>query len=164
MTQRVVFISGHCNLQDSEFDEFYKPRLVELILDPVPVVIGNARGADTMSYQYLCLHGYPVDKITIYHHGSGTSEESYRRRFVKVIKGFPSYTKRDEAMTYASTEELAWVRDPEKSRQLVEASGGRFDPKRKSGTELNLLRRQRINAKLGNNRWSETIQRSVLGE
>jgi hypothetical protein len=134
-------------LQDSEFDEFYKPRLIDLILDPVPVVIGNARGADTACFDYLCLHGYPVDLITIYYYGSGTSEQYYTRKSVKVVKGFNSYTQRDVAMTSASSEELAWVRDPEASKILVEASGGKFDPKRKSGTELNLIRRQKMNAK-----------------
>ena len=73
--------------------------------------------------------------IAVYHHGTG--KQNYPEN-IKVVSNFTSYTKRDAAMTFASTEDLLWVRPDEESKILI---GVKFDPKRKSGTELNRLRR-----------------------
>jgi hypothetical protein len=79
--------------------------------------------------------------ITVYHHGTG--KQKYPKD-IQIVSNFTSYTKRDAAMTFASTENLLWVRPDEESKILL---GEKYDPKRKSGTELNRLRRIKMNAK-----------------
>jgi hypothetical protein len=138
MTTRIVFISGHCNLTDNEFKQFYVPSLDQLLLNPTQIVVGNAYGADTKSFDYLVENNYPLDLITVYHHGTGT--QSYPEN-IKIVSNFASYTKRDTAMTLSSTEDLLWIRPVEECKTLI---GAKFDPKRKSGTELNLLRRRKF--------------------
>jgi hypothetical protein len=138
---RIVFISGHCNLSSKEFQDHYIPRLDELLLHPVPIVVGNAYGADTKSFEYLTENNYPANLIIVYHHGTG--KQKYPKD-IQIVSNFTSYTKRDAAMTFASTEELLWVRPDEESKILL---GEKFDPKRKSGTELNRLRRIKMNSK-----------------
>lgn len=142
MSKRVVFISGHCNLSNLEFEEFYKSQLDALLSNPVPIVIGNAYGCDTISFEYLIKNQYPHHLITVYHYGTGVPI-SYYPKTIKTISNFTSYTKRDAAMTLASTEDLLWVRPEEQTKALIESQGKTFSAKRKTGTELNRLRRKK---------------------
>ena len=60
---------------------------------------------------------------------------------VIIKKGFTSYTDRDKNMTLNSDYDIAWIRSKEESQKLY---GDKFDSKRKSGTELNLERRNKL--------------------
>ena len=143
ISMSILFISGHCNLTKNEFEQHYKPKLD--LLQSTPIVIGNAFGADLMSFEYLLTKSYPIHLITIYHFGTGAPISFYKNTNVKLVEGFTSYTKRDEAMTVASTEDCAWVRPKSETKLLL---GKHYSEKRKSGTELNLIRREKVREKI----------------
>lgn len=149
---KTFFISGHTNLSDEEFKLHYVPRLNQIIElaksnadeKPVAVVIGNAWGADKMAFDYLVINNFPKNLITIYHYGSGVSEDYYGFFLgTEVISGFKSYTNRDKFMTENSDEDILWVRSDEETKKLVESQGNVFR-KRVSGTELNKQRREKM--------------------
>jgi hypothetical protein len=124
-----VFISGHIDLTPEEFGEHYVLELHRLVQTKCTFVVGDAAGCDHMVQQWFDssfpLGGAP---LTVYHmfvaprnHGFPTIE------IYRCIGGFQSDKERDEAMTAASSQDLAWVRP------------GR----EKSGTAKNLARRKR---------------------
>jgi hypothetical protein len=144
-------ISGHINLQPCEFETHYVPRLNELLSTPTaPIIIGNANGADLMSLLYLLERGYPAKLITIYYHNynkdHSTSIDKYRQYGVSVVSGFTSYSKRDQAMTADSTEDILWVRPASQTKELLERMGIPYRSTRISGTERNYIRRKQQNA------------------
>ena len=142
---KTIFISGHVNIQQHEFDTHYIPSLDEFIKLKHHVVIGNANGVDTMAYDYLIKKGHPGSLITIYHYGqSGNPTDKYLNQGVQVKTGFTSYTKRDACMTTDSTDDLLWVRPVEETIKLLESNGEVYRPGRISGTEANLKRRHKM--------------------
>jgi hypothetical protein len=138
---RKIFISGHCNITHEEFDNHYKPKLDEIISNPIHnILIGNARGADTLALDYLIFNNYPKELITIYFYSPyNCSMNKYEG--LNIVNGFTSYTKRDSEMTKLSTEDLLWIRSDEDNKIMLESMGMVYIKKRKSGTELNLIRR-----------------------
>lgn len=119
------FISGHRDLTLSEFNEYYVPRILEILQeDPdCEFVVGDYQGADTMAQRLLS--GYP-EKVTVYH-------MSNEPMFLgcpdfKTIGGFLTDEERDAAMTKDSDEDIAFVKP------------GR----RNSGTAQNLVRRHEL--------------------
>jgi hypothetical protein len=136
----VVFISGHTNLSNDEFELHYKPALNRLTSEMI--YIGNAYGADKMSFDYLISKGYQTALITICCYGkSSVDPDYYKTKNVHVIEGFNSYTQRDTFMTNNSVRDLLWIRPEEETRRLVEAEGKTYSKRRVSGTELNKIRR-----------------------
>lgn len=114
-----VFISGHLDLTAAEFVQNYAPRLSEAHHAGAKFVVGDARGCDTLAQAFLLVLGADV---TVYH--MFTSPRNNVGDF-PTVSGFETDLARDEAMTAALTEDLAWVRP------------GR----EKSGTAKNLARR-----------------------
>lgn len=134
-----VFISGHTNLKDEEFDIHYKPALDSLKTEKV--LIGNAYGADKMAFDYLISKGYPKHLITIFCYGrTSVPPDYYTSKNVTVIDEFKSYTSRDAYMTNNSDYDILWVRPDEETKKMVESEGKVYRP-RVSGTELNRQRR-----------------------
>ena len=128
MKTKVFFISGHLDLTEAEFEQHYVP-LLEAANDaeddygPSRFVVGDARGADALAQKWLSEHllsGDPV--VTVFH--MFESPRNHLHSF-PLRGGFTSDKERDEAMTVASTHDIAWVRP------------GR----EKSGTAKNLARR-----------------------
>lgn len=124
-----IFVSGHVDLTPAEFAEHYVPELHRLVRAKSTFVVGDAAGCDHMVQEWFDasfpLGGAP---LTVYHmlvaprdHGFPTAE------VYRCVGGFKSDKERDEAMTAASSADLAWVRP------------GR----EKSGTAKNLARRAR---------------------
>lgn len=116
---RVVFVSGHLDLTEAEFLTNYTYRLFEAHQAGAKFIVGDARGCDTMAQIYL--DGLGAD-VTVYHMFTAPRNNVGNR---PTVGGFEADLARDEAMTAASTEDLAWVRP------------GR----EKSGTAKNLARR-----------------------
>ena len=124
------FISGHRSITTEEFETNYAP-MIEYVLNEDPdarFVIGDYAGCDIMAQDYLvdALNVDP-DRITVYH-----MLESPRNCNPKItnLKGaFESDEERDAAMTMASSDDIAFVRDWTKM----------------SGTAQNILRRHRLN-------------------
>ena len=126
---RNIFISGHLDLTDEEFAEHYVPRLQAAFhqgsndLNRAVFHVGDARGADAMSQEFL--HG--LGALVVVYHMLATPRNLHGRPY-DVVGGFTSDKDRDEAMTKATTEDIAWVRP------------GR----EKSGTARNLARRGKV--------------------
>jgi len=122
------FISGHLDLTREEFDRYYVPQIDKAIIEgDACFVVGDAKGADCMAQDYLwtqCkLNKITYKSITIYH--MLVKPRNHIFKFA-TVGGYKSDKERDEAMTNASNEDIAWIRP------------GR----EKSGTAKNLKRRQ----------------------
>lgn len=123
MADRIIFVSGHLDLTLAEFQEHYAPKLAEAVKDPESkFVVGDARGADTMTQEFLSQHVAP-ERVQVFH-----MLERPRNLAIKAstVGGFENDQERDIAMTLASTEDLGWIR-PNRTR---------------SGTAHNLERRK----------------------
>lgn len=120
------FISGHREITEEEFEINYQTA-IDYVLYKNPnakFVIGDFGGVDIMAQNYL-LDVLLIDpqRITVYH-----MFDTPRNKNEKVIKlkgGFKTDEERDAAMTAASSEDIAFVRDNNKM----------------SGTASNILRR-----------------------
>jgi hypothetical protein len=49
----VNFVSGHLDHTEAEFDAHYRPRLDEALARGDAFVVGDARGTDTLTQNYL---------------------------------------------------------------------------------------------------------------
>lgn len=121
---RTYFISGHLDLTEEEFKEHYVPQILDALSgSDCHIVVGDAAGADTMAQGYL--HSLNMEQVLVFH-----MHKKPRNNVggFPTIPGFGTDGERDEAMTAASDEDIAWVRP------------GR----EKSGTGKNLLRRSKL--------------------
>ena len=120
------FISGHRVLSTEEFNATYK-KTIDLFLEDEPecyFVIGDCEGCDEMAQNYL-VDEAKIDpsRITVYH--MFTEPRHCNSKITNLVGGFKTDDERDEAMTKASVEDIAFVRDCNKL----------------SGTAKNILRR-----------------------
>lgn len=126
MREVTYFISGHRNITEEEFEMNYK-LAIEDVIDSVPdcrFVVGDYYGVDIMAQNYLIdVLGIDPDRITVYH--MGDTARNINPKISNVVCGFESDRDRDAAMTMASTDDIAFVRDNTKM----------------SGTAENILRR-----------------------
>ena len=129
MTHQIWFISGHLDLTQEEFDEHYARRIREAYDRNDSFVVGDAPGCDDMAQKLLgTLLGA---KYRVFHmlenprcNPNGT---------LSLVGGYASDELRDDAMTRASTGDIAWVR-PGKRKN--------------NGTAKNLARRLEWNRQL----------------
>jgi hypothetical protein len=116
----IVFVSGHLNTTQAEFDEHYAPRLLKHLGNASKFIVADARGTDTLAQRFLANRGADV---TVFH----MFERPRNNQFELPTKGgYRSDEERDAAMTSESDVDVAWVRP------------GREN----SGTARNLLRRE----------------------
>ena len=123
------FISGHRQITQEEFDHSYAP-MIDFVLEHTPdcrFVIGDYWGCDEMAQNYL-VDTLEIDpsRITVYH--MKESPRYYNKKIENFVGGFESDEERDAAMTDASNEDIAFVKD----HTVM------------SGTAQNILRRCRI--------------------
>ena len=123
------FISGHRDITDVEFEINYQP-VIDYIVNSnsnAKFVVGDYYGADIMAQNYL-IDAIQIDpsRVTVYH--MKDSPRNFNSKITKFIGGFQTDEERDAAMTNASTEDIAFVRDITKN----------------SGTAQNLLRRHML--------------------
>lgn len=114
----VYFISGHLDTTKEEFFEHYVPAIERARENGCSFVVGDARGTDTFAQEFL----KDYQNVTVYHMFDSPRNNVGNH---PTAGGFKSDRERDEAMTFASTYDIAWVRP------------GR----EKSGTAKNLKRR-----------------------
>lgn len=123
------FISGHRNVTEDEFERNYKFALVAII-NNVPdcrFVVGDCYGVDIMAQNYLVdILGVDPDRITVYH--MLDAPRNINPKIKNTVGGFESDRERDAAMTAASSDDIAFVRDNTKI----------------SGTAENILRRHML--------------------
>jgi len=115
-----AFISGHLDLTQEEFNDHYKPLIQKAIDLKHNIIVGDAKGADKMSQEFLKDMNYSI--VILFH-----MFEKPRNLIglFATVGGFESDEERDSEMTKYSTYDIAWVRP------------GR----EKSGTAKNLKRR-----------------------
>lgn len=118
---KTVFVSGHLDLTEEEFREHYVPKLLYYCEQGYNFVVGDARGADTLTQKFLAENQHKP-YVLVYH--MFNAPRNLHGEFC-TAGGYTSDEERDEEMTIGSDEDLAWVRP------------GR----EKSGTARNLNRR-----------------------
>lgn len=105
------FISGHRDITEDEFERNYKPAL-EAVVNNVPdcrFVVGDYHGVDIMAQNYLIdVLDIDPERITVYH--MGNEARNLNPKIQNIMNGFSSDRERDAAMTYASTQDIAFVR------------------------------------------------------
>ena len=126
--QNTYFISGHRNITEEEFEFNYIPVInFALQNDKAKFVIGDCNGVDIMAQNYLldvvCIE---PERVTVYH--MLESPRNCNKLVKNLVGGFTSDEERDAAMTNASFEDIAFVRDHTKL----------------SGTAQNILRRYQL--------------------
>ena len=106
------FISGHRVISQEEFDATYKPT-IDFVLENEPnckFVIGDYWGCDEMAQNYLLDEKQiSPSRVTVYH--MMESPRYFNKKVYNFVGGFQSDDERDEAMTNASDEDIAFVRD-----------------------------------------------------
>lgn len=117
-----AYISGHLDLTTKEYNEHYHSKILDAVIAGHDFVVGDARGADWFAQCQLQIVALPgISNVVVYHMGSSPRNNCG----FTLIGGYASDSARDEAMTDASTYDIAWVRP------------GR----EKSGTAKNIRRR-----------------------
>ena len=121
------FISGHREITQEEFDNIYA-KAIDYVLDEygdtAKFVIGDYWGCDEMAQNYLLdTLGIEPERVSVYH--MMEAPRYYNKKVTQFVGGFKTDDERDTAMTNASNEDIAFVRDPKKL----------------SGTAMNILRR-----------------------
>ena len=135
---RVVFVSGHLDLTQDEFQQHYAPKLHEAAEAGCAFVVGDAPGCDMMTQLWLLGYSKIVQFqrhqslmpgfVTVYH----MLERPRNYAGLGHLRGgFSNDEDRDAAMTAASDTDIAWVR-PTGSK------------KHSSGTAKNLRRRDSV--------------------
>lgn len=120
-----IFISGHRDITEEEFEIYYQPRiLTEIEENPdVKFVIGDYHGCDIIAQNFLIDIEFNPDNITVYH--MKESARNINPKIKNTVGGFETDEERDAAMTNNSYKDIAFVRDHTKL----------------SGTAQNILRR-----------------------
>jgi len=123
---KTYFISGHRNITDIEFENYYHAMINYALSETndAKFVVGDYYGVDIMAQNYLIdVLGIEPERITVYH--MFDSPRNFNPKITKFVGGFKTDDDRDEAMTNASFDDIAMVRD---CNEL-------------SGTAKNILRR-----------------------
>lgn len=123
------FISGHRDITEEEFERNYKIALETVVneIQDCRFVVGDYYGADIMAQNYLVdVIGIDPDRITVYH--MLEAPRNINPKIKNTVGGFKSDRERDGAMTAASFNDIAFVRDNTKI----------------SGTAENILRRHML--------------------
>ena len=140
MNRKIYFISGHRNLTQEDFNNYYGEKLAQIetrfqfltrikeedICTPY-YIMGDYEGCDIMAQQFLIetLKADPK-RIKVYH--MGDKPMNLFSEDVKLVGGFKTDNERDEAMTFDSDEDIAFI----------------YDETKWSGTGQNILRRYKM--------------------
>lgn len=125
----IAMISGHLDLAEDEFKEYYEAAILMAVRNGDSFVVGDARGADFMA-QTLLFHRCPIASTVTVYHMLARPRNHYP--IFDLKGGFPSNAAKDGAMTEISDYDILYIR-PEKHSSV---SG------RVSGTEQNMIRRK----------------------
>ena len=123
--ENTVFISGHRNITDEEFEVYRQAIVDEITINPnVKFVVGDYYGVDIMAQDFLIdILGVEPERVTVYH--MFESPRNVNPKVTNFKGGFTTDSERDTAMTNASFKDIAFVRNN----------------KVMSGTAENILRR-----------------------
>lgn len=126
---KTVFVFGHYDLTQDEFNKHYAPFLDEHIHDiNYYFVVGDSVGADTLIQQYFLEHlGRKNRRVTIFHsnHAPAINTGDF-----KTIGGFDRDQDRDDCMIANSNMDFAWVRPGREKSGTARLLLVRSDPDR----------------------------------
>jgi len=130
------FISGHLDLSEKEFDDHYKTKIKNAIMNNDSFIVGDAKGADSIAQQFLKSNNISQEKVTVYH-----MFDEPRNNFgnFKTKGGFKNDDERDSQMTVDSNNDILWVRSEEEQKKRL---GKKYNKSYINGTTKNMLRRQ----------------------
>lgn len=126
---QTFFISGHRNITETEFEINYIPKINEALhlYENASFVVGDYYGVDIMAQNYLIdVVGLEPERLTVYH--MFDEPRNCNPKVINKIGGFKTDDERDEAMTAASSFDIAFVRD----NNII------------TGTGKNILRRYKL--------------------
>ncbi len=104
-----AFVSGHLDLTQAEFDEHYRHKIYEALVDYNDlIVVGDSRGADFMAQQYVRDLGY-VERLRVFH--MFVQPRNIVDGATVLACGFETDEARDNSMTLHSHYDIAWVRE-----------------------------------------------------
>lgn len=140
LKNKTYFISGHRNITQEDFDKYYGEPLAHIesmyqfltrikeedVCTPY-YIMGDYEGCDIMAQRFL-IETLKVDpqRIKVYHMGEKPMNLFSNK--VKLVGGFATDNERDEAMTFDSDEDIAFI----------------YDETKWSGTGQNILRRYKM--------------------
>jgi hypothetical protein len=102
----VYFVSGHPDVTNEEWNEYYKPALEKAVAEPdARFVVGDARGVDSLAQGFLRPYAERV-RVFHLHKFPRTCSGPFER-----VGGFTRDTERDITMTRSSTHDIALVRE-----------------------------------------------------
>lgn len=125
----VFFISGHRDITETEFEINYIPKINDVLYNykNAKFIMGDYYGLDIMAQNYLIdVLGIEPERITVYH--MFDEPRNCNIKITNKIGGFKTDDERDEAMTNASSFDIAFVRD----NNII------------TGTGKNILRRYKL--------------------
>lgn len=105
------FVSGHRNLTQEEFDNFYAPKIDNIVNvdNCASFVVGDWEGLDSMFINYMSkFEDWEYGFITIYCVGEPRIE--YQKSYNICIHYCSNYDECDASMTKDSDFDIAWVR------------------------------------------------------
>lgn len=123
----VYFISGHRDITEEEFKEYYVPQLEDILQfgeSCIQFVVGDYCGVDIIAQKWLLEHLNDKSKVTVYH--MYDKPRNYASKKFKTKGGYRNDIERDSAMTEISDIDIAWIRKGKEG----------------SGTAQNILRRK----------------------
>ena len=126
---QTFFISGHRNITENEFEFNYIPKINEALhlYENAKFIVGDYYGVDIMAQNYLMdVLGLEPERVTVYH--MFDSPRNCNSKITNMVGGFQTDDERDEAMTAASSFDIAFVRD----NNII------------TGTGKNILRRYKL--------------------
>lgn len=109
---QTFFISGHRDITETEFEINYIPKINEVLhnYDNPIFIMGDYQGVDIMAQNYLMdIVGIEPEKVFVYH--MFETPRNCNSKIINKIGGFQSDDERDEAMTAASSFDIAFIRD-----------------------------------------------------
>lgn len=126
---KTVFIFGHLDLTQKEFDEHYRPFLDEHVDDPnYYFVFGDSVGCDVLTQYYMFNKiGTKSKRVTVFH---SWDEPMHNLGNWKTIAGFTRSDDRDSCMQANSNVDLAWVRPGREKSGTARLLLAREDPDR----------------------------------
>ena len=97
-----IIISGYLDLNKKEFEEHYQASIDEALECKESFVVGDARGADTLTQNYLF---GKTEAVIVYHMFTSPRNNAG----FTTVGGFKTNKARNEQMTRDSDQDIAWV-------------------------------------------------------
>lgn len=112
----VYFCSGYKDITNDEFEDFYIPRLKEIIQNTnSKYILGDSNTFNLKCLEYLLSQNIDVTNITIHcikdvNNGNEELQTLIKKYNLSCVE-FLNKNERDEFSTNISTDDILWIRD-----------------------------------------------------